>query len=106
MSENHDDTIPLDPTKVQLRKVPPPDPKQVAELTKAFNNAIRAAEASGVWPAVVPQSRDAMTRATIEFVAAAFGGVGWEMNISPANLSARALIWHPAAARGTLRPGE
>lgn len=61
------------------------------ELERQFDAAIRTAEASGKWPAKVPDYRDNMPEEAVEATAARYREVGWVVMI-PSRGGSRAEI--------------
>lgn len=60
---------------------------------RQFDDAIRAAERTGQWPAKVAKARDDMPRDVVESTAQKYRDAGWE--VSTSDRRHRAVIDHP-----------
>lgn len=65
----------IKPTDVKISSTP--DPKHVRALEEAADEAIRQAERSGHWPAVVSRMRMPISTRAVETVADEYRAQGW-----------------------------
>ena len=71
----------------------------LSAIEEQFDRAIKSAEQSGKWPAVVPSYRDNVTAAEIESVADSYRAEGWKIMTTSFHAKERAVIDHPSRAK-------
>lgn len=90
----------LKPSDVNFTATSALDTRAMKVIEDQFDRAIRASEASGVWPARVDHQRDGASPAEVEAVAEQFRAVGWKVDTHDrshrASLSASPMPRHDA----------
>jgi hypothetical protein len=81
--------------RFQQSERPPAMEAHFAQCEEDFDAAIRHAESTGTWPAVVRNSRDAMPVAVIDAVAAKYEAEGWIVQHEGVGRDVRATIMMP-----------